>query len=109
VVTDADTAVAHHSGDVPVLSTPRVLALAEEASMLAVADRIGDGLTSVGVQAEVSHVKATHVGAKVRVRAQLIEQVGNNLSLEFTLREGDETVAYGTHRRAIVDRERFLG
>ncbi|HEY1739506.1 MAG TPA: thioesterase, partial [Acidimicrobiia bacterium] len=31
-VTGSDTAIAHRSGDVPVLSTPRIVALVEEAS-----------------------------------------------------------------------------
>jgi len=38
-VTEADTPVALGSGEVPVLATPRVLALAEQATVAAVAGR----------------------------------------------------------------------
>ena len=35
-VQDHDTAIALHTGDVPVLATPRLIALCEEAAVLAV-------------------------------------------------------------------------
>ena len=109
VVGDEDTAIAHRSGDVAVLATPRVLALAEEAAVAAVAADIPHGHTSVGTHAELHHVKATRVGATVRARAVVVASTGRNITLEFTVKEGDETVAYGTHRRVTVDRERFGG
>lgn len=108
VVSAADTAIAHRSGDVPVLATPRLVALAEQAAVLAVADRVDGGQTSVGVEVKVHHVKATPVGATVRARAEIVETVGRNVSFEFSVTEGEDTVAYGTLRRVIVDRDRFL-
>jgi fluoroacetyl-CoA thioesterase len=107
VVGVADTARAHHSGDVSVLATPRVLALAEQAACRAIADKLEDADTSVGVEAEIHHVKATRVGGEVTARARLVDSDEKNLSFEFTVTEDDETVAYGTHRRVIVDRARF--
>lgn len=104
-----DTAIAHGSGDVPVLATPRVLALAEQAAVAAVVDQLGDGQTSVGIHAELHHVKATSVGGRVLARAEVLDATGRALTYEFTVTEGDETVAYGTHRRVIVDRARFTG
>ncbi len=55
VVTEADTAIAIGSGDVPVLATPRLLALAEAAAVRAVAAALADGQTSVGTAAELKH------------------------------------------------------
>jgi len=70
-VTDADTAVAAGSGDVPVLATPRVLALAERASVEAVAGALDAGATTVGARVELEHLRATPVGATVTVEAVL--------------------------------------
>ncbi|MDJ0664968.1 MAG: hotdog domain-containing protein [Acidimicrobiia bacterium] len=109
VVGDGDTAIAHGSGDVPVLSTPRVLALSEQAAVAAIADHLPPGRTSVGTHAVLHHVKATQVGGVVRARAVVSNSSGRTVSFEFTVKEGDETVAYGTHRRVVVDRERFGG
>jgi hypothetical protein len=44
VVTDEDTAVALRSGEVPVLGTPRLIALVEEAAVTAVHCRRADGV-----------------------------------------------------------------
>lgn len=51
-VTDAVTAVRMGSGDMPVLATPAMMALMENAAMLAVADDLPEGSTTVGV---ISH------------------------------------------------------
>ena len=107
VVGDGDTAIAHGSGDVPVLATPRVLALAEEAAVAAVAAHLAEEQTSVGVHVELHHVKATRVAGEVRARAKVVESDGRKLSFEFTVTEGNETIAYGTHRRVIVNRDQF--
>ncbi len=109
LVTDTDTAIAQRSGDVPVLSTPRVLALAEQAAVHAIADRLQQGQTSVGIEAVVHHVKATRIGKVVRARAKIVEQKDKTYSFEFSVSEDEQVVAYGTHRRVVVDRDRFLG
>ena len=49
VVTSDDTAEAAGSGDVPVLSTPRIVALCEEAAVAAVAGQLADHETTVSV------------------------------------------------------------
>jgi len=107
VVGEQDTAIAYRSGDVPVLATPRVLALAEEAAVAAIADQLGPEQTSVGIHAELHHVKATLVGGKIVARAEVLNVSGRGLTYEFTVTEGRETVAHGTHQRVIIDRDRF--
>lgn len=110
-VTSALTAVAYGSGDVPVLATPAVLALAEGACVAAVADHLDAGQTSVGTVVELEHTRATPVGGTVRVEATLIGRDGQQLAFEVVVREDDEhgqVVATVRHRRAVVDRQRFL-
>ena len=64
-VTDADTAQAVGSGDVPVLGTPRVLALAEAATVAATAVGMPPGSTTVGTRVELEHLAPTVVGRTV--------------------------------------------
>ena len=47
-VTDTVTAIQMGSGDMPVLATPAMMALMENAAMLAVADELPEGYTTVG-------------------------------------------------------------
>jgi predicted thioesterase len=109
VVGDSDTAIAYGSGDVPVLATPRVLALAEQAAVAAIRKSLGDGQTSVGIHAEIHHVKATPIVGMVTARAEVVAEEGRKVTFGFVIGDGDETAAHGTHQRVIVDRDRFTG
>ncbi|WFF00374.1 hotdog domain-containing protein [Micromonospora sp. WMMD964] len=107
-VTDADTAQAVGSGDVPVLGTPRVLALAEAATVAATATGMPPGFTTVGTRVEVEHLAPTVVGRTVRAQALLATVDGRRLSFEVTVSDGDQTVARGRVDRIMVDRQRFV-
>ncbi|MEH0974752.1 hotdog domain-containing protein [Micromonospora sp. CPCC 205546] len=107
-VTDADTAQAVGSGDVPVLGTPRVLALAEAATVAATATRMPAGSTTVGTRVELDHRAATPVGRTVVAQARLTEVEGRRLRFEVSVHDGDETVAEGRVERVLVDRQRFV-
>jgi predicted thioesterase len=107
-VTDADTAQSLGSGDVPVLGTPRVLALAETATVVALARELPSGITTVGVHAEVEHRAPTPIGRTVRATATLAKQDGPRLHFDVTVREGETVVAEVRVRRVLVNRQRFL-
>lgn len=107
LVGDGDTAVALGSGDVPVLGTPRVVALAEEATVAAVADQVPPGSTTVGTRVELDHLRPSEVGARVTARATLTEVDGRRLRFEVSVVEGDVEVARGTVVRVVVVRDRF--
>ncbi|HVD13731.1 MAG TPA: hotdog domain-containing protein [Actinomycetota bacterium] len=107
-VADQDTAVALGSGDVPVLGTPRVLALAERATVAAVAGAIGPGATTVGTRVELEHLAASVVGAAVRVTAELERVDGRRLEFAVELRDGARLAARGRVTRVLVDRDAFL-
>jgi predicted thioesterase len=55
-VRDADTAVAQHSGHVQVLSTPRLIALCEQASVEALNGQVPEGHTTVGMRVQLDHL-----------------------------------------------------
>src|SRR5215468_4287606 len=87
VVADADTAISAGSGDVPVLATPRLLALAEAAAVAAIAPHLAPGMTSVGTSASLEHRRASPVGTEVVVEAELTEVDGRRLMFSFIARE----------------------
>ena len=107
-VTDADTAQALGSGDVPVLGTPRLLALAEAATVAATVPKLTSGITTVGVRVELEHLAPTPVGATVVAEATLAKVDGHRLLFEVRVRAGSTTVAEGRVERAVVDRQQFL-
>jgi fluoroacetyl-CoA thioesterase len=107
-VTEADTAQAVGSGDVPVLGTPRVLALAEAATVALTRGRLPDGTTTVGTRIELEHLVPSRVGARVVAEAELSTVEGRRLEFTVQVRDGATLAATGRVHRLIVDRERFL-
>ena len=111
-VTEADTATAMGSGDVPVLATPRLLALAEAAAYAAVAPQLADGLTTVGTSVSLEHRRASPLGTEVVVEAELTEVDGSRLVFGFIARvdgtDDDVVLGAGTVERVVLDRARFI-
>jgi predicted thioesterase len=138
VVTEADTAIEAGSADVPVLATPRLLALAEAACVAALESHLDEGMTSVGTGVGLEHRRASPVGAEIEVEAELTEVTGRRLVFGFVARhvrpgsggpagggpagagpgggpegggsdgDGDLVVGGGTVERIVVDRAKFL-
>jgi fluoroacetyl-CoA thioesterase len=108
VVSQQDTAEALGSGDVPVLGTPRVVALVEAATVAALAGRLADGETSVGTRVDLEHLRPSSVGAKVRAEATLERVEGARLEFAVAVTEGGRDVARGRVERMIVSRTKFL-
>lgn len=107
-VTDAVTAIRMGSGDMPVLSTPAMLALMENAAMLAVADVLPEGCTTVGGRIESSHLKPSKIGDEVCATAEVTKVDGKRIEFKVAAYCGDVLLGEGTHLRFIVDRQRFI-
>ena len=106
-VTDEKTAVSLGSGDLPVLATPAMLALMENAAMLAVAGELPQGSTTVGGHISSSHLMPTPKGATVTATATQAD----GRKLTFRVEAHDQAgnlLGEGTHLRFVVDRERFM-
>ncbi len=108
VVADGNIAIALGSGDMPVLATPAMMALMENAAMLAVASELEDGETTVGGHIESSHLRPTPVGTEVAATATLEKIDGRKLYFKIVARQGETIIGEGTHLRFIVNREKFL-
>ncbi len=107
-VTDAVTAVRMGSGDMPVLATPAMMALMENAAMLAVADELPGGSTTVGGHIASSHLRPSKIGDVVRAIAEVTKVDGRKIEFNVSAYSGDVLLGEGTHLRFVVDRERFM-
>ncbi len=107
-VTEAVTAIAIGSGDMPVLATPSMMALMENAAMLAVADHLPEGSTTVGGHIASSHLKPSKLGDTVTATATVTKVDGKKIEFKVEARCGDTLLGEGTHLRFIVDREKFM-
>jgi fluoroacetyl-CoA thioesterase len=107
VVSHSDTAMALGSGDVPVLGTPRVVALAEAATIEAVGADLPTGSTTVGARVDIEHLRPSAVGAEVEARATLTVVDGRRLVFAVSVVQDGDEVARGTVTRVVVDRAAF--
>lgn len=108
VVTDDDTAIAIGSGSVPVLATPRLVAICEQAAVAAIEGELPDGCTSVGMRVQVDHLMPTSVGAPICAEATLEKISGRRLTFTVSASDHRGLVAAGRVTRVVVDIERFM-
>ncbi len=107
-VTEAVTAIEMGSGDMPVLATPAMMALMENAAMLAVADHLPEGSTTVGGHIASSHIKPSKLGDSVTATATVTRVDGKKIEFKVEARSGETLLGEGTHLRFIVDKEKFM-
>ena len=107
-VTEADTARAVGSGDLPVLGTPRLVALAEQATVAAAEPLLAEGQTTVGTRIRFDHVYPTPVGGTVTASADLAHRDDRLLRFAVAAHDADgRLVGEGEITRVIVNAERF--
>ena len=108
VVEDGDTSAAFGTSDVPMLATPRIIVLAEQAIWAALAGHLKPGVSAVEHRVEISHLAPTPVGARVRAEAFLEAMDGRRLVFRITISDERGLVAAGRFTRVLVSTERFL-
>ena len=108
VVSTTNTANTLGSGDMEVFATPAMIALMENAAMMAVAPHLDEGTSTVGIEMATSHIKASPIGATITASAELISAEGRKLSFKVKAWDEQGVIGEGNHTRFVVDRERFL-
>ena len=111
-VTAADLSIAFRSGEVPALATPRIVALLEEATLVALKGALDPGQTSVGMRIHLDHLAPSAPGSEVVAHVELVQVDGRRLAFSAEARgEGADgpLLASATIIRVVVDTEEFLG
>lgn len=107
-VTLSLTAAALGSGDLPVLATPAMVALMENAAMLAVASLLPEEKTTVGSVINISHLKPSPIKSIIKAVATLTEIEGRKLTFSVHAEDKTGVIGEGNHIRYIVDRNKFM-
>ena len=107
-VSEALTAMQMGSGDLPVFATPAMMALMENAAMMAVANELPEGCTTVGGHIESSHLRPSKVGEKVYAVAEVTKVDGKKIEFKVAAYSGETLLGEGTHLRFVVDKEKFI-
>jgi fluoroacetyl-CoA thioesterase len=108
VVTFEDTAAHYGSGFLEVFATPALLAFMEHTSLMLVQPYLEAGFGTVGTTVNITHLKATPVGANVECTSILLEIDGNSLTFKVVVSDETGIIGEGTHSRFIIDEKRFM-
>ena len=103
-----DTAAEVGSGSLLVYATPCMVALMEGAACEAIAEAMGENQTSVGIALNIEHLSATPVGMEVRAEAEVTAVEGKVITFEIHAFDEAGEIGKGTHKRCIVNSQKFL-
>ncbi|MFO7864429.1 MAG: thioesterase family protein [Salinivirgaceae bacterium] len=102
------TAAAYGSGLAEVFATPAMIALMENAAYRGVEQFLPEGTSTVGMEVNVQHLKATLPNKVVKAVSTVKEVDGRKISFQIEVFEDDQVVGKATHTRFAVDNERFI-
>ena len=108
LVEKEDTAQVVGSGSLLVYATPCMVALMEGAACEAIAEGLEEAETTVGIELNIKHLSATPVGLEVRAEAEVTAVEGKIITFEIHAYDEAGEIGSGTHKRAMVNAQRFL-
>ncbi len=108
LVEEQHTAYHIGSGDERVLGTPWMISFMERVSNRLMAERLLEGFMSVGVHVDVKHLAPTPINTTIRVRVEITEITKNRVTLIVEAWDAVEKIGAGVHRRAVVEKTRFM-
>ena len=103
-----DTAKEVGSGSLLVYATPCMVAMMEGAACEAIEDCLKDTETTVGTELNIRHTSATPVGLEVRAVAEVTAVEGKVITFAVTAFDEAGEIGSGTHKRVIVNTQKFL-
>ena len=91
----------------PILATPVMIMIMENAALNAMKPYLAAGQSALGTRVDIRHLAATPVGRSVTGEAEIVKVDGRRV--EFTIRamDGPELIGTGTHERIIIDLAAF--
>jgi fluoroacetyl-CoA thioesterase len=86
----------------PVLATPVMIMVMENAALNAIKPYLDAGESALGTHVDVRHLAATPVGRRVIGEAQVTKVDGRRIEFSIRAADGNEEIGIGTHERVVV-------
>jgi fluoroacetyl-CoA thioesterase len=91
----------------PVLATPVMIMVMENAALNAIKPYLDAGETAVGTRVDVRHLAATPSGQRVTGEAEVIRVDGRRIEFSVSATDAAQRIGVGTHERMVVDSEKL--
>jgi fluoroacetyl-CoA thioesterase len=91
----------------PVLATPVMIMVMENAALNAIKPYLDAGESALGTHVDVRHLAATPVGRTIVGEAEVTNVDGRRIEFSIRAADGTEEIGTGTHERMVVQRSRL--
>ncbi len=87
----------------PVLATPVMIMVMENAALNAINPYPEAGETALGTRVDVRHLAATPAGRRVTGEAEVTRVDGRRIEFSVSANDAAEQIGVGTHERMVID------
>lgn len=91
----------------PILATPVMIMVMENAALNAIKPYLDAGQSALGTRVDVRHLAATPAGRRVTGEAEVTKVEGRRIEFTFRALDGAEEIGVGTHERMVIDLAKF--
>jgi fluoroacetyl-CoA thioesterase len=91
----------------PVLATPVMIMMMENAALNAIKPYLDEGESAVGVHVDVVHQAATAEGIRVTASAEVTKVDGPRIDFRIEATDGTRIIGTGTHERRVINLAKF--
>ena len=91
----------------PVLATPIMIMMMENAALNALKPYLEPGQSAVGTHVDVSHLAATTLGRSVTAVAEVTACHGRRIAFAVEASDDKRKIGTGTHQRMLIDLAEF--
>jgi fluoroacetyl-CoA thioesterase len=86
----------------PVLATPVMIMVMENAALNAIKPYLDAGESALGTRVDVRHLAATPAGRRVTGEAKVTNVDGRRIEFSIRATDGNEEIGVGTHERVVI-------
>jgi fluoroacetyl-CoA thioesterase len=91
----------------PVLATPIMIMMMENAALNAIKPYLDAGESALGTRVDVRHLAATPAGRRVTGEAKVTHVDGRRIEFSVRATDGQEEIGVGTHERVVIELARL--
>jgi fluoroacetyl-CoA thioesterase len=91
----------------PVLATPVMIMIMENAALNAIKPYLGAGESALGTRVDVRHLAATPAGRRITGEATVTHVDGRRIEFAIRAADGTEEIGVGTHERMVIQLARL--
>jgi fluoroacetyl-CoA thioesterase len=91
----------------PVLATPIMIMVMENAALNAIKPYLDAGESALGTRVDVQHLAATPAGRRVTGEAKVTHTDGRRIEFSVRAADGQEEIGVGTHERVVIELTRL--